>query len=381
MKKLKLFLFVVVILTGSEYVFSQKKGLLAKLKDEMNPPGKLSERNIDLYYMALSKPDPSDTASVRMINNPDNYIEFIATLSKYDERNGGFYLAIGRYNLPVIKSNSSQYWFYMDNIQNFRFLPMNEESIRKGFSTSLASSNVNLEQAKKGGQTVIISMYMNLDTAYINKQEVKLISGSVNRLKVEWRYGEYSKRELIELKEPITHSEVPFYTNIEETPLFKFLNDYPFYTDEDWPRISITITSFPKEYQKENFNNGEERAKDLIKCTPIIAKAVIWQSKTKKIIVPEFTFFPADFRRLTISSFDTWGLGSVKSVVLENTGYKRTEGPTPPQHPLPQTPIEHKAYFETASSGRAAIADILNKIGYDSNKSGDRRVWFNIQEE
>lgn len=238
---------------------------------------------------------------------------------------------------------------------------------------------------KKGVDNIVVSAYFNLDTAFTNKHGVRIISGDITKLEVRWNYEDYKSIGLGVIKGYNEDVPVPYYRSIADTKLYQFFKSYPFYTDEDWPRVCINVTHFPEIYSEELYFMADPQVgqfEEFKKYPPISMQATIWMSEEEKIEIPAFAYLPCDFDTYGVPTADvlSWGMGYAQSMMKENTGYKRTAGPTPPQHHLPQTPFEHKTFFEHSSPGIAVVADVLHKLGYDWNKIGDRRVWFNIMD-
>ena len=260
---------------------------------------------------------------------------------------------------------------------------MSDKDIKEEFRGT--SGDVNVSEVKKGMDNIEFYAYFMIDTAYTNIHGAKIIIANIHKVRVKWRYAEYSSNEIAEIEEPIKNTVIPYYRTLENTELNGLFKEYPFYTDEDWPKVAITFTRFPEIYSEELYFMADPNVGqfDQFLSYPIISlKATIWEDKNTKIEIPEFTYLPCDFNTYGMPTADVamWGIGSAQALVKENSGYERTAGPLPPQHYLPQSPYSQKTYFEHSSPGITVVSDILNKIGYDWSKKGDRRVWFNMED-
>ncbi|NBC81743.1 MAG: hypothetical protein GVY19_00020 [Bacteroidetes bacterium] len=360
------------------------KEIFDELKEDlMGTPGAIDKNNINKYYNAFANKESNDSTIQSMVTDSAKHIAFTSGLSYYDPINGGFYVTQGLHNPPELRASSGTYYFYFQNMADYRFLKMSDKDIKEEFRGT--SGNVNVGEVKKGMDNIEVYSYFMVDTAYTNIHGAKIIVANVHKVKVKWRYAEHSSNEIAVIEEPVSNAPIPYTRTIENTTLYGLYKEYPFYKDEDWPKVAITFTNFPKIYSEELYFMADPNVGqfDQFLSYPIISlKATIWEDKNTKIEIPEFTYLPCDFNTFGIPTANVvmWGLGSAQAIMKENTGYERTNGPIPPQHYLPQAPYEHKTYFENASPGIAVVSDILNKIGYDWSKKGDRRVWFNIEQ-
>jgi len=358
------------------------KKFLNDMKKELLDEGKITKNSVDEYYNALVSVNENDTAAQKMLADTSLHISFMSKLTKYDEKLKSFFITASRYNLPTMENSSGKYKIFMKNIQDFRHIPMSDEQIREAFNTKSFGNDANVPNMKKGDLDVRLNMYMKLDTAYTLDNGLKIIDGRVTKMEVEWKYSEYGFLKIAEIVDRDNRDECPYCTILEETALYKYLQPYPFLKDEDWPRIAITIDYFPRSYMDINPSTLEGQLNRFYNLPPILMRATIWNNENEKIEVPDFCYFPADFKTFgeALVDLSIWGIGSMSALTKENTGYGRTEGPVPPKNPLPQTPSYHKEFFGVNSNGIIFLGDLLNKIGYDWNRIGDRRVWVNISE-
>lgn len=377
-----LFLFLSFTVYCQEKNKKKKKGFFAKIAEAFKPvPGELGAHNIDDYFNSITHELTDDPEHKALRADTNTHVVFPAKLGVYDEQAGGFPIILGRYDHPYLKTSNRTYYFLLRNINQFRFFSFSKDKI--------------INDRMKHGSNLALKFFFKADTAYENRKKARIIDGSIHKTEVVLLGDNYYKNEIAVIKEPHIYGESlpPYYANLEDTQLNNYFKHYPFYTDEDWPRVSITFTHFPEIYRKNVMQNsmdksivtGNRNGTGIIKFDDFgtcYMNAVIWKSETEKIEIPEFSWHPYDFTTFNTPTDEIggWGLGSVTASLKENTGYQRTEGPIPPRYPFPQTPHNHKDYAEYSTGGALVIADILNKMGFDWNKRADRRVWFNIKE-
>jgi hypothetical protein len=358
---------------------TKKKSVWAKLSEAMNPPGIIDQNTVDKYWNALTSKLPNDTLSAALLADERNRTVLETNLTMYDDRVGGFYLKHQASPYPIAKSKTATYHFQISNLLDYRFFTMDDETIKKKFNKSMTGNDVNVANVKNGGQKVDAVYYLQLDSAYMFEKH-RIIACTIKKMDVEWPYSDVQTSKLVTGYIAGASNVVPFSNIFVKSKLVGCLTDFPFYQDEDWPKVAITFTSLPDCYKKQDFAGMETRLKELQRCPPAVFKATIWESKTKKVETGPMCYYPSDFKSAGFDAFDTWGIGSSRNSLLENTGYKRTSGPIPPLHPLPQSPPSQKEFFTPYSVAMMMLTDILYQIGYDKTRIGDRRVWVSIQE-
>lgn len=175
----------------------------------------------------------------------------------------------------------------------------------------------------------------------------------------------------------------------EQTALNKLFASHPYSTkvpfENQFPRVALTILKAPPN-AKANWSQAQY-FKGKIPGGCFELSAVIWESRTKSTTVPPFTAcFPggsgdaARFKDYPLRGFTDWvGQAQFFASADESTGNQRTDGPVPPDAPVPNGP-RYQAFYGspwldagTLTGGMLAV--LLLKMDFDWTQAEDRRVW------
>jgi hypothetical protein len=199
---------------------------------------------------------------------------------------------------------------------------------------------------------------------------------------------------------------------LKDTVLYRLFDKYPYDTgkkfDAQYPRVALTVLSTPGNHaQAGNFTpTGGVYPKPG--CFTLRAK--VWSSKTESQDVGPFQWCsPRDVppppeaaplgsergrqrgtaNRLGLvagvagDSLLQWIDGAYMYAISEETTHSvRTDGPIPPDKPMPDDPAHTRYFgsyaggFSTQTGDGAMVLLMLNAMDFDMNVHPDRRVWI-----
>ncbi|MFW5804214.1 MAG: hypothetical protein ACOCWG_03175, partial [bacterium] len=108
------------------------KEIFHELKEDlMGTPGAIDKNNISKYYNAFANKESNDSTIQSLVTDSANHIAFTSSLSYYDPINGGFYVTQGLHNPPELRASSGSYYFYFQNMAEYRFLKMSDNDIKE----------------------------------------------------------------------------------------------------------------------------------------------------------------------------------------------------------------------------------------------------------
>ncbi len=377
LKILGIFLVLCISLSSVAQEKKKKKGFFNKVGGLIKGyPGAFDALSADKYWAIFENPELADEEKTKLIADSLLKVTFKTKLSAYDEHFKGFYIANPRREAVRIKSTrtNQKYLVYLKGISKHRFLSMTNKDIKEKFEPSLftTNSNVDIKKEKEGNQDIGVSMYFKPDTFFVDREGNRVVVAAISKAKVKV----LTEPNPLELGE--TSTNLPFADRtIEDTEIYRIFKSKPFDKNTAWPRVCITITHLPENYQKFFFkdDNGQEKRYKRAIAT---ATATIWYSENEKKEISEFTYFPCDFAAYKVIMADVgrlWAHGLNGYVGTKNNGYNR-EGPLHPINPIPIDQSDVKMCF-TSGYGNWFFGDLLYKMDYNWNQD-DTRVWFNV---
>lgn len=174
-------------------------------------------------------------------------------------------------------------------------------------------------------------------------------------------------------------AQYDLHPGITETELNQLFAKYPYDIkrkfSQQYPRVALTVLEAPKNHNAENYLWTEKGCFKL--------SAVVWDTKTKSRNIPPFhVCIPRDIvSRVAMKSASDWeGSTGFFAISQESTGLIRTNGPIPPQTPMPND-MPHQRYFvgpdiDISTLDGNMFAMTLYHLGFNWAIGEDRRVWF-----
>jgi len=148
--------------------------------------------------------------------------------------------------------------------------------------------------------------------------------------------------------------------------------------NNQYPRVALTVHSEPAFHNRQfpTLNTGrQERG-----CWSV--SAVIWKSAKKPEKVAPFNWCtPGNVAYgVPLSDVTYWALWGANLSDYKHTGNKRTNGPRPPETPVPKD-VRHKRHFKEnnlspSTYNGVMFASILYHMGFDWSIKADKRVWI-----
>lgn len=129
----------------------EEKRVFSKIAEAFKPiPGELGAHNIDEFYQAIVLSDSNDPELVALRSDTNNHVVFPAQLGVYDEKAGGFPIILGRYDHPYLKSSNHNYYFFLENINQFRFFKISKDEIKEKFDIIPFDRKFKVEREMQG---------------------------------------------------------------------------------------------------------------------------------------------------------------------------------------------------------------------------------------
>lgn len=163
--------------------------------------------------------------------------------------------------------------------------------------------------------------------------------------------------------------------------------DIPFH--KQFPRVALTILSSP-EFHAEMPAYAPSSTNYKSGCYEV--KAKIWHSSEQSTDIEKVVWCSPDNIATGIplrGAIQWWSGTTILHAKLAkyeknngpvSTGKKRTEGPIPPDAPIPDDIVHQKYYSASMLSANTydgmMVASILYQMGFDWSYQEDRRVWI-----
>ena len=185
--------------------------------------------------------------------------------------------------------------------------------------------------------------------------------------------------------------------SVKDTPLYNLYANKPYDTTKpftgQYPRVALTILAAPPTHAALTAGAGGAPPG----CWTLHAK--LWTNAQQSRDVGPFQWcMPRDLPSNTTTSYGNYNLmntglsrfggiarwipGALAHSMTDTTGNRRTEGPVPPDNPVPTDPATRRYYgnnfqIPSVDAGDGAMFEsMLDVMDFDTSINADRRVWI-----
>lgn len=173
--------------------------------------------------------------------------------------------------------------------------------------------------------------------------------------------------------------------SVKDTQLAGIFQQHPYDTTVDFkkqfPRVALKVTQSPPQKVRQTLEGVIYLRNNVLPEGCWTVEGTLWRSRNKsEPVAPFYLCSPRDMAYdIPLRDGKDWFSSTpIFAATQETTGTRRTTGPVPPSHPLPQD-LKHKKYYGSDFLGSLQglmMISLLYQMGFDWSVHEDRRVWF-----